>query len=149
MIEQIGHWMLVTARQFIIDHKFIFKTAIIAFAKILPEPIPESLDYPNSFILLRIRDKFFKYCNYPPMTQELYQAAWKIFICEMEHDPDHRAMVQFILEEITESIMNGEWKPREIGWPTSRNWKEPRTASAGNYGGYHGYNFAKYIQRKE
>lgn len=144
MAETISRYMLKTARQFIINHKRIFKVAIIAFAKVLPEPTIENVGWENGLILLRIREKFFRYCNF---EQELYQAAWKIVIDEMVHDPDHRATLQFVLEEIVEAIMNGEWKPRDIGFPGLRYWKEPGNPE-GNYGGYNGYSFKQLIKKE-
>jgi hypothetical protein len=134
--------MLRTARQFFIEHKGVFEAAIIAYANALPDPDVMECNYANVPVLKRIRDKFMGYLN---VKKALYAAAWKIIIDEMEHDPDHRALGEFILEEITEAIMDGEWKPREVGWPGPRIWSEPRTESEGNYGGYRGRRFKKLI----
>ena len=116
--------------------------AVIAFAKVLPNPDEIECNYINTPILKRIRDKFLGYLNF---REDLYQAAWRIVIDELEHDPDHRAALEFILEEIVEAIMDGEWKPREVGWPGPRMWKEPRTPE-GNYGGFRGRRFKQYIK---
>gem|GEM_PF-5981779 len=236
--------MLVKFRQLIIYNKAIFGAAIVAFAVTLTEP--EKYEYPNTPVLLRIKDKFFEYlvfrrglyeaawkitfialerplylasrvnvcrgaviafasvlpdpddtgsyeCQYAntPVLQrildealpcsgldlELQQAVKRIAICEMEHDPDHRAVWEFILEEMTEayadgefvfspdretdfktafeiivkgiveSILDGEWRPRKVGWPGSRMWKEPRTENEGNHGGFRGYRFRQKINK--
>ncbi len=143
-MENLQHWMLRTMRGYIIRHKDIFKTAIIAYAKALPDPDKMECDYVNTPILKRERDKFMGFLNLKGQEHDLYEAFWKIVICEMVHDPDHRALLEFMLEEIVESIMDGEWKPREVGMPGPRVWGEPRTAE-GNYGGYRGRRFRKLI----
>ncbi len=138
--------MLRTMRGYIIEHKDIFKTAIIAYANVLPDPDKMEVGYVNDPLLKRMRDKFMGYLRLQGQEHDLYEAAWKIFRCEMGHDPDHRSLLEFILEEITESIMDGEWQPREIGWPGPRVWGEPRTKTAGNYGGYHERRFRYLIK---
>ncbi len=44
------------------------------------------------------------------VKRDLYAAVWKIVICEMEHDPDHRKLGESILKEIAKSMTDGEWK---------------------------------------
>jgi len=140
--DGLQYRMLKTIRGFIIEHKGIFEKAIIAYANALPDPDTHECIHPNVPILKRIRDKFMGYLR---VKRDLYAAAWKIIIDEYEHDPDHRAFAEFILEEIVESMMAGEWKPREVGWPGHTCWGEPRTETEGNYGGYHGRKFRSLI----
>ncbi len=141
----VAHWMLRTARQFVIEHKAVFQDAIIAYAKALPDPDKLECNYANVPVLKRIRDKFMGNIR---VKYDLYWAFWRIVIDEMEHDPDHRALAEFVIEEVVESIMDGEWKPREVGWPGPRIWGEPRTESEGNYGGFRGRRFNKLIAKK-
>ena len=145
-VSSIGHYMLKTARQLIIDQKGIFMVAVMAFAAILPEPSPENVEWKGGIVLLRIRDKFLKYIIF---KRGFYEAVWKIAIDEMVHDPDHRAAIQFALEELFEATINGEWPAREVGWPGPRMWSEPRTESEGNYGGFRGYTFKQYIKKPD
>ncbi len=138
--------MLRAAREFIVGHKDIFKAAIIAYANAMPDPDKMECSYVNVPVLKRIRDKFMGYLNLKGQEHDLYEAVWKIVICEADHDPDHRALIEFVLEELVEAILDGEWKPREIGMPGPRVWGEPRTEHAGNYGGFHGRRFRQLIK---
>ena len=141
MIESVSRYMLKTARGFIIEHKMVFQMAIVAFAKVLPEPTLENTGWGNTPILLRIRDKFAHY-HQNDGKKALMLAAWKIFINEMEHDPYYRSLFQWVLEEIVESIMDGEWRPRNFAeTPPQRFWAEPRP-----YGDYNGRKFKELIR---
>jgi len=140
--DGLQHLMLRTKRQFIIEVKAVFEKAIIAYAVSLPDPDTHECIHPNIPALKRIRDKFMGYLR---VKRDLYAAVWKIILCEYEHDPDHRAFSEFIIEEIVESIMAGEWKARDVGWPGHSCWGEPRTETEGNYGGWHGRKFRTLI----
>jgi len=137
-----------------------------------PDPTKRKVLEPNSRILLEIRDKFFSYYANPG-REELFKAAWKIAISECEkgmyyrygepssdeflmalskvgiseseHDPHYRDIGQWLLEELVERVMSGEWKPRPSRHP-SGFWNEPRTPE-GDYGRYHGRQFAKLIKK--
>ena len=143
-MDYLSRWMLVTMRAFVIKHKAIFRLAVIAYAKILLEPTKDNTLEPNSHILLDIRDKFFEHYTLPD-RRTLFESAWKIFICEYEHDPHYRHIGDWLIEELVESVMSGEWKPRPIGEPSGW-WKEPRY-SEGNYGGNRGRKFAELINK--
>ncbi len=152
----LQYWMLRTARQFIIEHKDIFKRAIIEYANAMPDPDKMECLYVNTPILKRIRDKFMGYLRLEDIFKDsisleksLYAAAWKIVICEADHDPDHRALAEWVIEELVEAVMDGEWKPREVGMPGPGVWGEPRTKTAGNYGGYHERRFRSLIGQHE
>jgi len=108
-------------RGFVIEHKGVFEKAIIAYALILPEPTKENTLEPNCHILLDIRDRFRERNTVKPA---LFEAAWKALICEYEHDPCYRNRLDWLLEELVESVLDGEWKPRPTNHP-SGGWKEP------------------------
>lgn len=157
MVQNLGRIMLVTKRALVIEHKAIFLKAIIAFAKILPEPTRENVSYPNTLIIMDIRDKFFTLHANPGRTA-MYKAAfkiliffyekmWKIFICEYEHDPRPRHIFDWLVEELVEAVISGRWVPRPAGHP-SGFWNEPRT-NQGQYGLNRGRNFAKYIEMEK
>ena len=140
--------MLRTARQLIIEHKAIFRQAIIAYANMLPEPViqpttpqEKAVTWKNSPVLLRIRDKFLSYYGYEGRRQ-MMEAGWKILIDELEHDPAYRDPFQFLVEELVEAVMNGEWQPRPANAPLQQYWKEPPP-----YGNYVGRDFARFIKK--
>lgn len=83
---------------------------IIFIAKRLPEPNEGNITHPNSQRLLTIRDKFFKYDN-NDSRRELYKAAWKILICEYEHDPVYR----YHFDNLITEIANSGWQPPPPG----------------------------------
>ena len=143
-----------TIRHLVIHNKDIFKRAIIAYADAMPDPDTYLSDYANDSILKEIQDKFMGYLRLEDthkgqiaLERSLYRAVWKIVRVEAGHDRDHRALAEFIGEEYVEAVMDGRWKPRDIGMPGPRVWGEPRTKTAGNYGGYHERRFAKLIKK--
>jgi len=107
-------------RGFIVKHKAVFEKAIIAFAKIVPEPTKENTKYPNTHILMDIRDKFFELENNPG-RKALFEAAWKVLIAEYEHDPYYRFRLDWVLEEIQKS----GWRERPAWHPVRSEWNEP------------------------
>ncbi len=115
----LNQWILKGARQFVIEHKGIFQKAIIAFASVFPEPTIENTTHPNTHILIGTKGKFLEYEDNPG-RKALFEAAWKIFIAEYEHDPYYRYRFDWILEQILES----DWSPRPLGHPVNC-WKEP------------------------
>ncbi len=118
----LSKWMLQTERAFVIRNKNIFEGAIIAFAFILPEPTKENTLEPNSHILLDKWDKFFGYyTNRSKMS--LFKAIRKVTVCIYEHDPHYRSLIDWFLEEIVESVLEGKWKPRRTNHP-SGGWNE-------------------------
>lgn len=115
----LKQWMLREARQFVIEHKGIFMKAIVAFADILPEPTKENTVRHNTHVLIDLRDKFLRYDTIANRTK-LYEAAWKIFIAEYEHDADETYRFDWLVEELA----NSDWETRPIGHPAT-NWQEP------------------------
>ena len=144
MGEYLSQWMLVSKRDFVIKCKAVLRKVVIWFASKLPDPTKENTLEPNSHILLAIRDKFFGYYNNKG-REDMFRAAWKVLICEYEHDPHYRHILDWLIEEVVESVMSGEWKPRPSRHP-SGFWNEPRTPD-GDYGNYHGRQFAKLIKK--
>ncbi len=140
--------MLVYERAFVIKCKGVLRKVVIWYASKIPEPTKENTLEPNVHLLLDIRDKFFEYYDIVSHDKngrkEMWWAAWKILITEVEHDPHYRNIFFWFLEEIVELTMNGKWQPRPSRHP-SGFWKEPRNAD-GDYGKYHGRAFAKLIK---
>ena len=145
IVENIGRFMLKTKRQFIIEHKAVFETAIIeaaiiAFARILPEPTLTNTGWVNTPILLRIRDKFLSY-HHNRSKKGLFWAAWTVLIDIPEHDPYYRTLLQWLLEELVESVMDGEWQPRSQNDMPEKYWSEPRPK-----GNFNGRRFKEFIK---
>jgi hypothetical protein len=108
-------------RQYIIHKvKAPLAKAIILIAGRLPEPTKQNCDCPNTHILLDIRDKFFNDMENNPGRKDLFQAAFRIFICEYEHDPYYRYRFDWVVEEM---IKRG-WQPRPPGRPRGICWRE-------------------------
>jgi len=155
IMQSLSAYMHRTIRQLVIQHKDIFKAAIIAYAKAMPDPDSYEPDYINDYLLKRMQAKFMGYLRLEDMhkgqvamEKSLYAAFWKIVRVEMGHDRDHCALLEFIGEEYVEAVMDGEWKPRAIGMPGPRVWGEPRTEHEGNYGGFHGRRFRNLIKKE-
>ena len=106
-------------RNFLIKKKWIVEKAIIAYAKILPEPTKENTRKRNTHIMLDIRDKYFEFEG-NQTKMELIKSAWKIGIDEYEYN-DYSSRGDFVLEEIKKS----DWQARPYYLPTRDTWKEP------------------------
>ncbi len=137
--------MLQHKRAFYILKKAIFEKAIHAYAESLPKYPEFEYNRPESYLLQELKEKFLSFLN-NSSRRVLYADAWDIFIAECDHDPEKMATFQWIMEEIFEMVLAGRWPAREVGHPPGSLWKEPRTQE-GNYGGFHGRSFKKYIQK--
>ena len=122
----IMHAMLgINTRDLIIKYKGIFTKALIWFAKRLPEPTRENVIRPNSKVLLDMRDEFFK-CEDNGGRHELFEAIWKIFIVEYEHDIYYSNRIDWLVEQ----AVNRGWHPRPCGHPNTC-WKEEEPYGGG------------------
>ncbi len=92
--------------------------AIITLANRYPEPTRENCLHPNAQILFDIRDKFFELENNPG-RKALFEAIWRMFIAEYEHDGYYRFRFDWILKEINKR----NWLPDPKG-PPRHCWKE-------------------------
>jgi len=119
--KYLNHSMLRgNLREYVIKRvKAPLMKVIIMMAKRLPEPSVVNTLSPNSHVLLRVRDKFFEYENNGGRI-ELFKAAFKIFICEYEHDQYYRYRFDWFIEE----LMRQGWQPRPEGRPRGATWKE-------------------------
>ena len=118
--KYLNHTMLRGAlRPFIIKKvKDPLRKFLIFIAGRLPPPTKINTLNPNSHILLDKMDKFLSLEN-NPHTNEMFRAAFKILICEYEHDPYYRARFDWMLEELVEEVMDGKWAPRQNDAPRS------------------------------
>ncbi len=111
-MDNISRIMLRRIRGLVMEHKGIFRNAIHVFASILPEPTLENTEAPNTKALIRMKEWFFEHYHLDGRI-ELMEDAWKILIDEYEHDPHPRYLFDCLVEELAESVRNGEWEPRE------------------------------------
>ena len=151
-METVGRFMLRAQRQFIIVEKAIFMAAIIRYAKALPDPVdddgvgltddvlanPKVVTQANSYVYLRIFRRFLKYCGF---RQPMMLAGAKIVIDELEHDPPYADASSFLIEELVEAVLNGEYQPRHQNNPPPSLWKEPMP-----YGNFIGRKFKELIK---
>lgn len=127
----LNHTMLRgNLREYVIRHvKDPLRKILIAIAKRLPEPTKVNTLQPNSHVLLDIRDEFFKHENNPahpegkfPGREEMFWAAWKIFICEYDHDPYYKYRFDWVIEQIVKAREEGTWTPLPEGRPRGATW---------------------------
>ena len=106
-------------RQYVIEKiKKPMMDTIVKLATRYPPPLRDTVEFTNTHILLDIRDEFFE-CEDNPRRKALFEAIWKIFIIEYEHDPYYRHRIDWVLEKIAKS----DWFPRPEGQP-DKCWKE-------------------------
>jgi hypothetical protein len=100
----ITHWMLRGKyRQYVIDKiKKPLMKALVILAKRYPYPTKENTLFPNTHVLIDLRDEFLSHCQNPP-RKTLFEAIWRVFICEYEHDPYYHFRIDWVIDKIRES----------------------------------------------
>jgi len=104
---------------------------LLRHIKKYPPVTRENARRANSFVLMDIFDRFLRYENNAG-RKPLFEAIFKVWLGEGEHDGYYDSRENFILEQIIIAILNGDWKPRSKGMPWAKHWNEP-----GPYGGTH------------
>ena len=93
----------------------------ITIARKIPVPTKENCKYPNSHILIDIRDEFFENLDMPTR----YMPLWFLFngaIIIYEYDPPYRHFIDYLLKSIKN---NPDWLPLATGYP-NRWWNGDR-----------------------
>ena len=85
------------------------RLAMIAIAKKWPEPTRDNCVRPNTHKLLDIRDKFFRHDSNSD-RQDMFEAAFKIFICIYEAHAYYSQRFDWVMEQLLNS-----------GWATNDN----------------------------
>ena len=98
-----------------------FRKFLIFIAERYPTPTKENTRCHNSHILLDKQERFFSY-EYGG-RDALFKAAWKILIAEYEHDAYYRYRFDWLLEELANEVIKGNWEIRVKGEPIYL-WKE-------------------------
>ena len=89
------------------------RLALVAIAKRYPEPTKENCTHPNTQILFDLWEKFKEHDRTSPARAAMFDAVFKIFICEYEHDPYYRSRFDWCLEFIKKT----NWKKDPLGRP--------------------------------
>ena len=114
-------------RGFIVKQKGIFMKAIIAYAKMIPEPTRDDTFLPNIGVLFDLRDEFLEHANIPSRI-ELIKALFKIGISEYAHD----TVYQFFIDWLLYRLRKVEWI-LPVKWE-STYWKTLVGAKEGKHG---------------
>lgn len=131
MLRGAGRPIIIAAKDLIIKY-------LIHLSRKYPEATHDNVLRPNSHLWIDIKDRFFEYEDNPGRNS-LFEAVFRIFIAQYEHDPYYTYRIDWVIEEVVELVMSGKWKPRPQGHPINF-WKEPK-----DYGDYIGKNFKKKI----
>ena len=91
---------------------------IVRVARRYPDPTKERTCLPHTHILVDIKEMFFE-CEDNPGRDALFQALWRMFIIEYEHDPYYQVRIDWIIEQIHKS----GWGVRPMRVKT-KHWKE-------------------------
>jgi len=86
--------------------KALLMKALILVANRLPAITRENTRFKNTHILMGIIDKFLELENNPG-REEMFRAAFKIFLMEIEHDIYYRDRFNWFLEEIIKCYLEG------------------------------------------
>ena len=99
------------------------RKCLVLVANRLPLLNRENTRFRNTHTLMTIFDKFMEYENNPG-REEMFRAAFKLFLMEIEHDVYYRDRFNWFLEEVIKAILRGDWEERTNGHPDLPNWLE-------------------------
>ena len=127
----LSSWMLTFPfRDYVINKiKAPLMKVLIMVAGRLPEVTKENTTYDGTHVLMDIFDKFFTYTN---TREQMFRAAFKIFLAEIEHDIFYRDALQIFIEEIIKKILAGKWPARRDEEPMPYYWSN-KTPKGGKY----------------
>jgi len=117
---------------------------VVAITKLIPTITEKNTNYRDTHTLLPIIEKFFKYENNAG-REDMFHAAFKLLLFEIEHDVYYRDRFNWLLEEIIKAILRGEWEERTNGQPNAPWWKEK--GEFAEYGGK--YSIMRILQDKK
>lgn len=143
--QLLSHWMLKSVmRGYVIKKiKEPLMKILILVAKRLPPVTKENTNFKNTHTLIDIFDRFFELENNHG-REEMFRAAFKLFLAEIEHDIYYRDRFNWFIEEIIKAILRGDWEERTNGHPMIC-WKEK-----GQYTEYGGkYSIIQILQNKQ
>ena len=88
----------------------------------LPEPTKENTYYPNTKVIIELRDEFFSLENNPG-RHKAFKAIWNFVIILYDYDRYYRHRIDWLIERIVRLVNLGLWQPRESQRPL-RHWRE-------------------------
>jgi len=116
-------------RQYVVEKiKAPLLKAICVLGLRYPEPTIENTSHPNTKILMEVRDKFLEY-EQNKARRGMFEALWRMLICEYEHDSYYRHRIDWVVEQIVNRA--SEWQPRPLLHPM-HFWEEPRPFGGGH-----------------
>ena len=132
--KRLQHMMLNKApdnrnlRDYVVDKiKTPLMKAICTLARRYPIPTQENTAHPNTRTLLEIMEAFLKYEDNPG-RKPMFEALWRMLVCEYEHDSYYRSRIDFVIEK----LKRYSWTPRPLEHPY-HCWNEPKPFGGGNY----------------
>ena len=90
-----------------------FITIINAIKK-LPEPTKENTNWPNTHILIEIRDEFFKHEGKNSKRTRILRVIFNFIIIKYEYDPYYRKRIDWVLDKLFKVFQSGLWASH--GW---------------------------------
>lgn len=88
----------------------------------LPEPTKENTYYPNTKLIIELRDEFFSLEN-NPSRHKAFRTIWNFVIILYDYDRYYRHRIDWVIEKMFKLVNMGLWQPRESQRPL-RHWKE-------------------------
>jgi len=123
-MAELSHMMLSKnrLRQYIIEKaKKPLRLALVSIAKRWPEPTRENCSAPNTGILFDLWDEFKKHDRSGPARVAMFDAVFKIFICEYEHDHHYRSRFDWAFMFLKESDWLHRYKHPRPRWLIDRS----------------------------
>ncbi len=110
--QLLSHVMLgsILRDYFIKKVKAPLMNVLILVAKRIPEVTKQNTDYEGTHACIDIFDKFFEYSK---VREPMFQAIFKIFLAEIEHDKFYRDAFLLFMEEVIKAILAGKIPPRD------------------------------------
>jgi len=106
----LADWMLKDQRQYVIDSiKAPLLSAIVKYCLRYPEPTHENCNNLNSHFLIDLRDEFLRR-ETNLGRRKLFQALWRCFIGEYEHDVSKTRSLDWIFLKLHEAILSRKVK---------------------------------------
>ena len=129
-------------REYVIKRvKDPLRRVLVMVANRIPEITKDNTRFKNTHTLIDIFDKFLE-LQHDDGRKDMFRAAFKIFLMEIEHDVYYRDRFGWFVEELIKAVLRGDFEERTNGQPTAPSWSE-----TGRYGGK--YSIIQTIQRRE
>ena len=106
---------------------------IFRVCKLWLVPTKENCTYPNSLVLLDIKEWFFAHLARNKNTPlymigaeraEMFNSAWNMFINVYEHVAEWHDFFDAIVEKLVSIYNSGGWEKKQEGRPIPRFWRE-------------------------